>query len=171
MRDGKKLAMDLYIPNVNDPHPVILTYIPYRKDDLAPFTGMQYFWAQHGFIGARIDCRGTGSSEGINDDEYRTIEQQDGFDSIEWIGDQNWCDGKIAMTGGSYRGFTCVQIAALAPPHLVTIIPWNFTDDRYTDDCHYRGGAWRCYYDIGSYVCSMVGMNQQPRAGENFGYW
>ena len=162
MRDGKKLAMDLYIPNVNGPHPVILTYIPYRKDDLAPFTGMQYFWAQHGFIGARIDCRGTGSSEGINDDEYRTIEQQDGFDAIEWIADQNWCDGKIAMTGGSYGGFTCVQIAALAPPHLVTIIPWNFTDDRYTDDCHYRGGAWRCYYDIGSYGCSMVGMNAMP---------
>ena len=66
------------------------------------------------------------------------------------------------MTGGSYGGFTCVQIAALAPPHLVTIIPWNFTDDRYTDDCHYRGGAWRCYYDIGSYGCSMVGMNAMP---------
>ena len=102
MRDGKKLAMDLYIPNVNGPHPVILTYIPYRKDDLAPFTGMQYFWAQHGFIGARIDCRGTGSSEGINDDEYRTIEQQDGFDAIEWIADQKWCNGRIALWGVSY---------------------------------------------------------------------
>ena len=143
MRDGKKLAMDLYVPTVDVPHPVILTYIPYRKDDLAPFTGMQYFWAKHDFIGARIDCRGTGSSEGLNDDEYRTIEQQDGFEAIEWIAEQSWCDGKIAMTGGSYGGFTCVQIAALAPPHLVTIIPWNFTDDRYTDDCHYRGGAWR----------------------------
>ena len=50
MRDGKKLAMDLYVPTVDAPHPVILTYIPYRKDDLAPFTGMQYCWAKHGFI-------------------------------------------------------------------------------------------------------------------------
>ncbi len=66
------------------------------------------------------------------------------------------------MTGGSYGGFSSVLVAALAPPHLVTIIPWNFTDDRYTDDCHYRGGAWRCYYDIGSYGCSMIGMNAMP---------
>ena len=150
-RDGTKLAMDIHIPEGEGPWPVILTYIPYRKDDQQPLTGMQHHWAQHGYIGARVDCRGTGSSEGSNDDEYRIVEQRDGFDVVEWIADQDWCDGKVAMTGGSYGGFTSVQVAALAPPHLVTIIPWNYTDDRYTDDCHYRGGAWRCYYDIGAY--------------------
>ncbi|MCH2661915.1 CocE/NonD family hydrolase, partial [bacterium] len=41
-------------------------------------------------------------------------------------------------------------------------IPVYFTDDRYTDDCHYRGGAWRCYYDIGAYGASMIGMNAMP---------
>ncbi|MCW5853940.1 MAG: CocE/NonD family hydrolase, partial [Anaerolineae bacterium] len=46
--------------------------------------------------------------------------------------------------------------------HLATIIPMYFTDDRYTDDCHYRGGAWRCYYDIGAYGASMIGMNAMP---------
>ena len=123
---------------------------------------MQYHWAQHGYVGARVDCRGTGSSEGANDDEYRPIEIRDGYDVVEWIAAQDWCDGKVAMTGGSYGGFTSVQVAALAPPHLETIIPWNFTDDRYTDDCHYRGGALRCYYDIGAYGSSMVGMNAMP---------
>ena len=144
------------------PWPVILTYIPYRKDDQAPLAGMQHHWAQHGYVGARIDCRGTGSSEGSNDDEYRPVEQRDGFDVVEWIAEQDWCDGKVAMTGGSYGGFSSVQVAALAPPHLVTIIPWNNSDDRYTDDCHYRGGALRCYYDIGAYGCSMIGMNAMP---------
>ena len=48
------------------------------------------------------------------------------------------------------------------PPHLVTVIPMNFTDDRYTDDCHYRGGAWRCYYDIGAYGSRMIAMNALP---------
>ena len=123
---------------------------------------MQHHWAQHGYVGARVDCRGTGSSEGANDDEYRPVEIRDGYDVVEWIAAQDWCDGKVAMTGGSYGGFTSVQVAALAPPHLETIIPWNFTDDRYTDDCHYRGGALRCYYDIGAYGSSMVGMNAMP---------
>ena len=161
-RDGTKLAMDIHVPAGEGPWPVIMTYIPYRKDDQQPFTAMQYHFAQHGYIGARIDCRGTGSSEGTNDDEYRPIEHQDGYDAIEWIAEQDWCDGKVAMTGGSYGGFSSVQVAALAPPHLVTIIPWNYTDDRYTDDCHYRGGAWRCYYDIGAYGGSMIGMNSMP---------
>ena len=161
-RDGTKLAMDIHVPAGGGPWPVILTYIPYRKDDQEPLTGMQHHWAQHGYVGARVDCRGTGSSEGSNDDEYRPVEQRDGYDVIEWIAGQDWCDGKVAMTGGSYGGFSSVQVAALAPPHLKTIIPWNYTDDRYTDDCHYRGGALRCYYDIGSYGCSMVGMNSMP---------
>ena len=161
-RDGTRLAMDIHVPAGDGPWPVILTYIPYRKDDQEPMTGMQHHWSQHGYVGARVDCRGTGSSEGSNDDEYRPVEQRDGYDVVEWIAEQEWCDGKVAMTGGSYGGFTSVQVAALAPPHLVTIIPWNYTDDRYTDDCHYRGGAWRCYYDIGAYGCSMVGMNAMP---------
>ena len=161
-RDGTKLALDIHVPAGEGPWPVILTYIPYRKDDQEPLTGMQYHWAQHGYVGARVDCRGTGSSEGANDDEYRPIEIRDGYDVVEWIAAQDWCDGKVAMTGGSYGGFTSVQVAALAPPHLETIIPWNFTDDRYTDDCHYRGGALRCYYDIGAYGSSMVGMNAMP---------
>ena len=70
-RDGTRLAMDIHVPAGEGPWPVILTYIPYRKDDQAPFTGMQHHWAEHGYVGARVDCRGTGSSEGMNDDEYR----------------------------------------------------------------------------------------------------
>ena len=161
-RDGTRLAMDMHVPDGDGPFPLILEYIPYRKDDSAPFTGDHYYFAQNGFIGARIDCRGSGSSEGVNDDEYRPIEHQDGYDAIEWIAEQAWCTGKIGMTGGSYGGFTCVQVAATQPPHLTTIVPWFFTDDRYTDDCHYHGGAWRCYYDIGAYGASMIGSNAMP---------
>jgi putative CocE/NonD family hydrolase len=161
-RDGTVLAMDMHVPAGGGPFPVILEYIPYRKDDITPFTGYHDYYARHGFIGARIDCRGTGSSEGSNDDEYRPVEQQDGYDAIEWIAEQDWSTGKIAMIGSSYGGFTSVQVAAIQPPHLTTIVPQNFTDDRYTDDCHYRGGALRCYYDIGSYGSSMTGMNSMP---------
>ena len=166
MSDGTHLAMDLHVPECEDwertPQPLLLEYIPYRKDDSAPYTPYQNDFAKNGFIGARLDCRGTGSSEGINTDEYTEQEQLDAVEAIEWIAQQPWSTGKIGMIGASYGGFTCVQVAAHKPSHLTTIIPIYFTDDRYTDDCHYRGGAWRCYYDIGAYGISMVGMNAMP---------
>ena len=164
-----QLALDLHVPCANDstdwrdtPRPLLLEYIPYRKDDVQPYSGMQDYFARHGIIGARLDCRGTGSSGGVNTDEYTAREQQDGVEAIEWLAAQTWCTGKVGMIGSSYGGFTSVQVAALRPPHLATIIPIYFTDDRYTDDCHYRGGALRCYYDIGSYGASMIGMNAMP---------
>ncbi|MFT5367034.1 MAG: putative CocE/NonD family hydrolase [Candidatus Latescibacterota bacterium] len=164
--DGTHLAMDLHVPD-NDhwqktQHPIIVEYIPYRKDDAPPYSGHHHTFAKHGFIGARIDCRGTGSSEGTTQDEYTQREQQDGAEAIDWIGQQPWSNGKVAMFGASYGGFTAVQVAALHPKHLTTIIPMYFTDDRYTDECHYRGGNMRCYYDIGAYGASMIGMNAMP---------
>jgi len=166
MSDGTHLAMDLHVPECANwettPRPLLLEYIPYRKDDSAPCTPYQNDFATHGYIGARLDCRGTGSSEGVNTDEYTEQEQLDVVEAIDWIAGQPWSTGKIGMIGASYGGFTCVQVAAHRPEHLTTIIPIYFTDDRYTDDCHYRGGAWRCYYDIGAYGISMVGMNAMP---------
>lgn len=171
--DGIHLAMDLHVPDndqwQNTPHPIIVEYIPYRKDDAPPYSGYHNTFAKHGFIGARIDCRGTGSSQGTTQDEYTPREQQDGAEAIDWIGQQPWSNGKVAMFGASYGGFTAVQVAALQPKHLATIIPMYFTDDRYTDECHYRGGSMRCYYDIGSYGASMIGMNAMPPYPEYMG--
>ena len=62
-RDGTRLAMDIHVPAGEGPWPVILTCIPYRKDDQAPLSGMQHHWARHGYVGARVDCRGTGSAQ------------------------------------------------------------------------------------------------------------
>ena len=56
--------------------------------------------------------------------------------------------GHVNMMGISYGGFTSLQVASHAPAHLTSIIPMFFTDDRYTDDCHYRGGLMRKYYDV-----------------------
>ena len=169
MADGVRLALDMHVPCESEdddwrdtPRPLVMEYIPYRKDDAEPYSGYLNYFAQHGIIGARLDCRGTGSSEGINTDEYTPREQQDGVEAIEWLAGQSWCTGKVGMIGASYGGFTSVQVAAHKPPHLATIIPIYFTDDRYTDDCHYRGGALRCYYDIGAYGASMIGMNAMP---------
>ena len=173
MSDGISLSMDIHVPDSGDwqtaPRPLAFNYVPYRKDDQAPYTGTQHVLAKNGYIGARIDCRGSGSSEGVTTDEYSEREQQDGFEAIEWIASQPWSTGRVAMFGTSYGGFTSVQVAARQPPHLSAIIPTYFTDDRYTDDCHYRGGAMRCYYDIGSYGASMIGMNAMPPYPQHVG--
>lgn len=166
MRDGIKLAADLYIPqdiHVQEGLPVVMEYTPYRKDEL-DVVQRRYvtYLPEQGYIFARVDVRGTGGSEGISTDEYLPLEQEDGYDTIEWIAAQPWCDGHVNMMGISYGGFTCLQVATQAPPHLTSIIPVDFTDDRYTDECHYRGGLMRKYYDIAYYGGFMVAWNALP---------
>ena len=89
-------------------------------------------------------------------------EQLDGYDAIEWVAAQPWCDGHVNLMGISYGGFTALQVATHQPPHLTSIIPVDFTDDRYTDDCHYRGGLLRMYYDVGWYGTRMIAWNAMP---------
>jgi hypothetical protein len=164
MRDGVRLAADLYMPDRDDgPSPVVMDYIPYRKDEVNPAVGRHYLeLPRHGYVVARVDIRGTGASEGRALDEYVAQEQEDGYDAIEWLAGQQWCDGHVNMMGISYGGFTALQVATHRPPHLTSIIPIDFTDDRYTDDCHYRGGLLRMYYDIGWYGTRMIAWNAMP---------
>jgi putative CocE/NonD family hydrolase len=171
MRDGVKLSADLIRPARDGRFPVIIEYIPYRKDDLTRggYDAHHYF-AERGFIGVRLDVRGTGSSEGVNTDEYMPIEQSDGFDAVEWCARQPWSNGNVGMFGTSYGGFTCIQVAMHRPPNLKAIAPMYATDDRFTDDCHYTpGGNMRLYYDVGTYGNSMIAMNALPPVLEYLG--
>ena len=164
MRDGVNLAADLYVPDPDpgEPLPVVMEYIPYRKDEVVPGTRFYDYFPRNGYIVARVDIRGTGGSGGVNVDEYVLQEQLDGYDAIEWLADQPFCDGHVNQMGISYGGFTSLQVATHQPPHLTSIIPMYFTDDRYTDDCHYRGGHLRKYYDVGHYGNFMIAYNALP---------
>ena len=166
MRDGVHLVADLYMPARRDGQarwPVVMEYTPYRKDDVDLASRPFYLvFPRQGYVVARVDIRGTGASEGVSTDEYTLQEQLDGYDAVEWLARQPWCDGHVNMMGISYGGFTALQVAAHNPPHLTSIIPVDFTDDRYTDDCHYRGGLMRMYYDIAHYGGQMVARNALP---------
>ena len=172
MRDGVRLAADLYLPDPDGagasafpatPMPVVMDYIPYRKDEVDPAVMRHYLeLPRHGYAVARVDIRGTGGSEGRAIDEYVEQEQLDGYDAVEWLAAQPWCDGHVNLMGISYGGFTALQVATLQPPHLTSIIPVDFTDDRYTDDCHYRGGLLRMYYDLAWYGSRMIAWNAMP---------
>src|SRR5664279_3366373 len=65
----------------------------------------------------------------------------DVHDAVEWLAGQAWSNGNVGMWGISYGGFTSIQVAQLKPPHLRAIVPVYASDDRYTNDVHYRGGC------------------------------
>ncbi|MGK2852416.1 MAG: CocE/NonD family hydrolase [Candidatus Limnocylindrales bacterium] len=163
VRDGIELSANLWRPSTDTPVPVILEMIPYGKDSwrrAADITRGTWF-AKRGFALCRLDVRGTGSSFGIALDEYTADETRDGFDAVEWLAAQPWCDGNVGMWGISYGGFTAIQVAALRPPHLRAIVPVMATDDRYLDDVHYRGGCVTVS-ELSQYAVSQVAMNAMP---------
>ncbi len=170
--DGLELSANLWLPRPladgpDQTFPAILEIIPYRKDDwrLASDMARGEWLAARGFAFCRLDIRGTGSSPGIALDEYTPRETQDGYDAVEWLAAQPWCNGNVGMWGISYGGFTSIQVAMLRPPHLKAIVPVMATDDRYTDDIHYIGGCVTVS-ELSQYAVSMVGMNAMPPKAE-----
>ncbi len=137
--------------------------IPYGKDNWRRASDMTRgeWFAARGYVLCRLDVRGTGSSAGMPLDEYTADETRDGYDAVEWLATQPWCDGAVGMWGISYGGFTAIQVAALGPPHLRAIVPVMATDDRYLDDIHYRGGCVTVS-ELSQYAVSQVAMNAMP---------
>jgi putative CocE/NonD family hydrolase len=118
MRDGVQLNATLYRPKDSHSTPAIFTLTPYIADG-AHNRGV--YFATHGYAFAAVDSRGRGNSEGIF--EPFASEAQDGYDTVEWLASQPWCDGQVAMWGGSYGGYDQWVTLREAPPHLKTIVP------------------------------------------------
>lgn len=120
MRDGVLLAMDLLRPDAPGRFPVILIRTPYNKVASRSKPFLEEL-ARRGYVVAVQDCRGRFNSDGVFD-PYRQ-EHADGFDTIEWLAAQEWCDGNIGMIGGSYNGQTQWFAASKAPKALKAIVP------------------------------------------------
>jgi putative CocE/NonD family hydrolase len=165
MRDGIRLAASLYLPEREGPWPALLEALPYRKDDVTASYRSEYerLAEEFGYAVARVDVRGTGSSEGLATDEYPVEEQKDMVQVIEWLASQEWSTGNVGMFGTSYSGFNSIQVAMERPPPLKAIIPIFATDDRYMDDVHYFGGAFKALDTI-DYPTYMLAMNALPPA-------
>lgn len=164
MSDGCQLAAKLWIPDdaETNPVPAILEYIPYRKRDLkwVVDTEIHGFFAQNGYVGVRVDLRGSGDSEGILRDEYLQQELDDGLEILRWLARQPWCSGKVGIIGISWGGFNGLQLAALQPPELGAVISVCSSDDRYADDVHYMGGC--LLTDNLSWASTMFAFNSCP---------
>ena len=168
VRDGLELSANLWRPSPragspDERFPVILEMIPYGKDSWRRNwdTAFGEWLAARGFALCRLDVRGTGSSPGVALDEYTEDETRDGYDAVEWLAAQPWCNGNVGMWGISYGGFTALQVAKLRPPHLRAILPMYATDDRYLDDVHLRGGCVTAS-EKSQYAVSQLGMNALP---------
>ncbi|MET1050950.1 MAG: CocE/NonD family hydrolase, partial [Acidimicrobiales bacterium] len=163
MADGVRLAVSLVLPDGDGPWPSILEALPYRKDDLTVSYRGEYrrLADEGGFAVARVDVRGTGSSEGIATDEYPPEEQTDLAEVIAWLASQPWSNGNVGMYGTSYSGFNSLQLAARRPPALKAVCAIYATDDCFTDDVHYVGGSLRAL-DLVDYPTYMIAANALP---------
>ncbi|MCX7825138.1 MAG: CocE/NonD family hydrolase, partial [Verrucomicrobiae bacterium] len=123
MRDGVKLATDLYLPAKNgvvvaEKFPVILTRLPYNKNGSKRFGE---YYAARGYVFVAQDTRGRYASEGVW--HMLTDDGPDGVDCAAWIGRQPWSNSKIGMIGTSYVGGTQHAMAMARAPELATVIP------------------------------------------------
>lgn len=119
LRDGICLNASLYLPKGRpDPAPCLLALTPYtvQRNHLRA----SYF-AAHGYPFLVVDVRGRGNSAGT----FRPFiqEPQDGYDVVEWLAQQSFCNGRVAMFSGSYEGYVQWATAKEFPPHLHAIAP------------------------------------------------
>jgi putative CocE/NonD family hydrolase len=119
MRDGIKLNATVYLPkDLPNPVPAVFTLTPYISDT---YHDRALYFARHGYVFALVDVRGRGNSQGQF--EPFAHDGRDGHDVVEWMARQPWCNGKVAMWGGSYAGFDQWAVLKEFPPHLATIVP------------------------------------------------
>lgn len=158
LRDGIRIFADIYRPEGQDSLPVLLGWSPYGKhgqtnrvfwpasgvnpDWLSPLTAFEapdpVFWGQAGFAVAYVDPRGAWLSEG-DFHHNGAIEAQDCFETIQFLADLPWSNGKVGMTGVSY--LACIQYiaASLHPPALAAINPWEGFSDWYREFAYHGG--------------------------------
>ena len=160
MRDGAELRCNVFRPESPGRFPVVMTFGPYGKDvPLQQFMAEAWntlnkhypeipaassckhlvferpdpeVWVRDGFILINVDSRGAGQSPGKLD-VNSPAEFRDFYDAIEWAAVQPWSSGKVGLLGISYYAASQWFVAAMQPPHLCALLPWQGTYDFYRD--------------------------------------
>jgi predicted acyl esterase len=167
MKDGVKLSVTYFTPvsqKKGERFPVLLEMLPYRKDDyfyMRDYPLFSYF-ARRGYVVAKVDIRGTGSSDGkVPPREYSEAELTDAVEIIDQLSKAPWSNGNIGMWGISWGGFNAIQVAMRQPPALKAIMSSCSSDDLYHDDVHYIDGAFHIdWYELS--IDSDLGLPRSP---------
>jgi predicted acyl esterase len=166
MDDGLVLRADVFRPDGEGRYPVLLTYGPYGKGlsfqegfpgmwkvierkypDIPAGSSNRYQnwetvdpekWVPDGYVCVRVDSRGAGRSPGYLD-PHSARETRDLYQCIEWAGTREWSNGKVGLLGISYYAMNQWQAAALRPPHLAAICPWEGATDYYREIARHGG--------------------------------
>jgi uncharacterized protein len=163
MRDGVRLFANLFTAKDAQPRPVIISVTPYGKDKLpdrvsaffmrlsgvkfgkvncSRLTGFEspdpVHWVQQGYTVLQADVRGMHKSEG-HSGILRQQDAEDYYDLIEWAAAQPWCNGRVGLMGVSYLAMSQWYVAALRPPHLRAIVPWEGANDLYRELAFHGG--------------------------------
>ncbi len=185
MDDGLVLRADVYRPVEQGQYAVILSYGPYAKGlafqegyplqwqrmaeqhpDVRAGSTNKYQnwevvdpekWVPHGYACVRVDSRGAGNSPGYLDC-WSPRETKDLYHCIEWAGTQPWSNGKVGLSGISYYAMNAWQVAALQPPHLAAICPWEGASDWYRE-VHRHGGIL-CDFAANWYPRQVISVQQ-----------
>ncbi len=178
MEDGLELRADVFRPQEEGRHPIILSYGPYAKGlafqdgypsawqrmvaehpDVACGSTDKYQswevvdpekWVPERYVCVRVDSRGAGRSPG-HIDHFSPRETRDFYRCIEWAGVQPWSSGKVGLNGISYYGINQWHVASLQPPHLAAMCIWEGAADWYRDMTHHGGilsTFWAHWYDM-----------------------
>ncbi len=146
MRDGKNLIADLYLPNDSDTFPVVLVQTPYGKNFFRTAglpLGIWHDLSNSPFAFVIMDWRCRFASSGACNPEAERGE--DGYDAVEWIATQPWCNGKIGTVGPSALGNVQYQTAREQPPHLICAIP-EVASPQFNYQQYLPGGVLRAEY-------------------------
>ncbi|MFG2937830.1 CocE/NonD family hydrolase [Streptomyces sp. NPDC048282] len=121
-RDGVELATDVYLPADGGPAPAVLVRLPYDKNGIYCFMPeIAAHIVERGYAAVIQDVRGKFRSGGAT--EFGVHEVDDGYDTLDWVSRQEWCDGSVVMWGDSYFGLTQLAAAASGHPALRAIAP------------------------------------------------
>ena len=192
MRDGVRLFANLFRPAADGAYPVIISVTPYGKDKLpdrlanffmrlsgvkfgklkcSRLTGFEspdpVYWVQQGYAVLQADVRGMHKSEG----QAGVLRQQDAedyYDLIEWAASQPWCTGRVGLMGVSYLAMSQWYVAALKPPHLCAIVPWEGVTDLYRELAFHGGIPETKFVPLWSNMRIKRGRNPKFPLAEDF---
>lgn len=173
LADGHVLRCNVFRPNRDGAVPPIVVFTPYGKDSDVGVEFKRYWdfvlrdhpevvrdgstgkyltwevpdperWVPAGYAVVVVDARGTGKSPGFYE-MLAPLQSREYYDAIEWAGTRSWSNGKVGLLGVSYLAIKQWQVAALQPPHLAAIIPWEGMFDHYRD-LFRHGGIYSSFF-------------------------